>query len=123
MTVDELAVVLDSFSLTRRRALLFALEARVTPAQTVLLDWKTAGRMALSSLAAELLKLTPRHLRLNYCFWEYLEGGIAAPLFGLEQSIPNWKLMQTRYDDLLLIDTEAERIAFQNDFQALHVTA
>lgn len=118
--MDELAHILEPFTPIRRTAILFALETRSTLAETVLLDWKTANRLAKTDLAKELLRVQPRHIRLDYCFWEWLDGErVAAPLFGLDKSLDDFGHLQQRYDHLILIDQEAERIAFLQDVKAV----
>ena len=48
----------------------------------VLLRWKEWLRLQTAQFARDRIRAQPRHLRLDYIFWEYLENGSAAPLFG-----------------------------------------
>lgn len=118
MTVDELALLLEPFSLPRRCAILYALETRISLSEAILLDWKSALKKATTDFATQLVKQQTRHLRLNYVFWEYLDDHIAAPLFGLDRSFPDFPIIQERYDNLIPIDREAERIHFMKALQA-----
>jgi hypothetical protein len=40
-----------------------------------------------SEFTRDIVRSQPRHLRLDYVFWEYLEGGQAVPLFGFTDSV------------------------------------
>jgi hypothetical protein len=53
----------------------------------VTLSWKEALRDHHSEFTRDIVRSQPRHLRLDYVFWEYLEGGQAVPLFGFTDSV------------------------------------
>jgi hypothetical protein len=40
----------------------------------------------LTPIAFELAQTAPRHIKLDYVFWEFMSTGAAAPLFGLEET-------------------------------------
>lgn len=81
------ALYFSELSVMRRKAMLFALETNTKPEDVVALTWNMALRMRYSQLAAAILNTQPRHIRLNYVFWEEIDTfGMAGPLFGLSQN-------------------------------------
>lgn len=86
-TLGDLRALLAPLSNTRKQAVLYTLDTHGTLDHTTILGWKEALRMPVSEFARDIIQAQPRHLRLDYVFWEYLEGGSAAPLFGLEDSV------------------------------------
>jgi hypothetical protein len=82
------ALYFSELSLSRRKALLFALETNTKPEDVVALTWNKALRLKFSPLAMAILNTQPRHIRLNYVFWEEIDTfGMAGPLFGLSQNL------------------------------------
>lgn len=81
------ALYFSELSLQRRKAMLFALESGIKPEDVVALTWNMVNRMKFSPLAKAVLESQPRHIRLNYVFWEEIDTyGMAGPLFGLSQN-------------------------------------
>jgi hypothetical protein len=117
LTVDELAKHLEDFSLVRRRAIMFGLENQLPIADVVLLDWKAAFRVCRTELSRQILHAMPRHVKLDYAFWEELDSGQAAPLFCLERECremqPSYNVLMTDYRSLALVDRDADLAAFK----------
>lgn len=73
----------------------------------------------------DIVRGQPRHLRLNYVFREYLEGGQAMPLFGLAESVSGVAMgrsfaeLQALYDRMVWVDSAAEAQAFMGDVQSM----
>jgi hypothetical protein len=123
LTVGDIATTLRSFTLARRRAILFACEMDLDIDTVVLLDWQTGGRLIgdRKGLARALFYAQPRHLHLNYVFWEQLEDmEQAAPLFGLDRQvsaqIPDFPAFRARYRGMALYDGSVECQAFLTAF-------
>lgn len=113
-TATDLVEWLSCVSLPRRRAILFALEMKLSPREVIGLEWGTLGQYGLTPLAFELVSASPRHIKLKYVFWDYLSNGAAAPLFGLAESALevsqglNFGVLQSLYDNMVLVDTAAD---------------
>ncbi|KVH05388.1 hypothetical protein WS84_28040 [Burkholderia anthina] len=118
-TLGDLRVMLAPLSIARRSAVLFALDTHTSIEDSVLLGWKEALRRNYSEFAKEIVRAQPRHLHLDYVFWEYLDNGVAAPLFALEDSVKsvalgrNFAELQALYDRMVWIDTRAEADDFK----------
>lgn len=116
-TVTDLRLFLEPFSLERRRALLFALDRKLTPAQVILIDRKTANLIADTPFSRSILAAQPVHLRLNYAFWEFMDGGrLAVPLFQLDKQTDNinFTALTEQFHHLILVDTQADRRHFES---------
>jgi hypothetical protein len=113
-TLGDLRALLAPLSNTRKQAVLYTLDTAGTLDHTTILGWKEALRMPVSKFARDIIQAQPRHLRLDYVFWEYLEGGSAAPLFGLEDSVREVTMgrsfaeLQELYDRMVWIDSRIE---------------
>jgi hypothetical protein len=113
-TLGDLRALLAPLSNTRKQAVLYTLDMHGTLDHTTILGWKEALRMPVSEFARDIIRAQPRHLRLDYVFWEYLEGGSAAPLFGLEDSVREVTMgrsfaeLQELYDRMIWIDSRVE---------------
>lgn len=122
-TLGDLNALLAPLSNTRKQAVLFALETHGTLDDTVMLGWKEGLRMQTTQFARDLIRFRPRHLRLDYVFWEYLENGSAAPLFGLEDSVREATMgrsfaeLQALYDRMVWIDSKAEAESFKQELR------
>lgn len=122
LTIDELRRWLSGVSITRRRAVLFGLETGMPIQDIVGLTWQTALRLRLRGLPLMLIQACPRHIRLNYVFWEPMPNLAAAPLFGLGETFLEvsqglgYEAMRRMYHDMILIDREADCYAFFEDF-------
>lgn len=120
-TVTDLCECLVEISLSRRRALLFCLEMKMQPREVIELAWSDLRGMQLTHLAGEVVRSMPRHIRLNYVFWDTLPNGAAAPLFGLTESALEasrglgFETLQRLYNRMVMIDAEAELDAFVVD--------
>lgn len=126
-TLGDVNALLAPLSNTRKQAVLFTLDTRGTRGtldDTVMLGWKEGLRMQTTQFARDLIRAQPRHLRLNYVFWEYLENGSAAPLFGLQDSVSEVTMgrsfadLQALYDRMVWIDPKAEAESFVRELNA-----
>jgi len=123
-TVSDLCEILEPLSPERRRAAIFALDMSMSPKDVLLLDWKTArrlqGRQKLTALAETIIRAQPRHMRLDYVFWEFLETRIAAPLFGFEEELQtttgfDFTALLMLYKKMVWVDAEAEVMDFTRE--------
>jgi hypothetical protein len=120
-TLGDLRALLAPLSNVRKQAIFFTLDTHGTLDDTVLLGWKEGLRLQTTQFAHDLIRAQPRHLRLDYVFWEYLENGSAAPLFGLEDSVRevtmgrSFKDLQALYDRMVWIDSKVEAESFVRD--------
>lgn len=124
ITVDELVAWLSEASEVRRRAILFALETKMPIADVIELTWPRLNMIKhqIPGYALKLAHSTPRHIRLNYVFWENMQGMIAGPLFGLAETVLEvsqglgYEALQRLYDTTIPIDTNADFEDFANQF-------
>lgn len=122
-TLGDLRVLLAPLSSARRAAVLWALDTHSTIDDAVLLGWKEALRADYTPFAKDLVRNQLRHLRLDYVFWEYLDNGAAAPLFGLEDSVRevamgrSFRELQALYDGMIWVDTRAEAESFKHELK------
>jgi hypothetical protein len=113
-TLADLRVLLAPLSTVRRQAILYTLDTHGTIDATLTLGWKEALRTPTTAFARDLVLAQPRHLRLDYVFWEYHENGSAAPLFGLADSVVETTLgrefteLQALYDRMIWVDSKLE---------------
>jgi hypothetical protein len=113
-TLGDLRTLLAPLSNTRKQAVLYTLDTHGTLDHTMILGWKEALRTPASEFAKDIVRAQPRHLRLDYVFWEYHESGQAAPLFGLEDSVRELAMgrgfdeLQALYDRMIWIDSRVE---------------
>jgi hypothetical protein len=109
----------------RRAAVFYTLDSQGTLEGTVMLSWKEALRDHHTEFTRDIVRCQPRHLRLNYVFREYLEGGQAMPLFGLAESVSGVAMgrsfaeLQALYDRMVWVDSAAEAQAFMGDVQSM----
>jgi hypothetical protein len=126
-TLADLRALLAPLSNTRRQAIFYTLETHGTIDSTVMLGWKEGLRTQAPAFARDIVQAQPRHLRLDYVFWEYLESGTAAPLFGLEDNVREVTMgrsfpeLQALYDRMVWVDSEVEATAFMADLQAMGI--
>jgi hypothetical protein len=78
-----------------------------------------------TEFTCDIVRSQPRHLRLNYVFWEDLEGsGQAESLLGLAESVSGAALgrsiaeLQALYDRLVWVDSAAEAEAFLGEVRS-----
>lgn len=122
--VSDIVRWLTRVSPIRGKALLFALEVELSPRLVVDLVWKNLIRLKLTSLALELVRSMPRHIRLDYVFWDYLPNGSVGPLFGLTESAREcsdglgFEGMLDQYKRMAMIDTDADLKDFLSSFNA-----
>lgn len=120
-TLADLRALLAPFSTVRRAAVLYTLDARGSLDDTVILGWKEALCMQHTEFTRDIVRGQPRHLRLDYVFWEYLDSGAAAPLFGLEDNVRELTMgrsfaeLQALYDRMVWIDSKVEAESFVRD--------
>ena len=119
--LTDLNALLAPLSNTRKQAVLFTLDTHGTLDDTVMLGWKEGLGMQTTQFARDLIRAQPRHLRLDYVFWEYLENGSAAALFGLQDSVSEVTMgrsfaeLQAFYDPMVWIDSKVEAECFVRD--------
>jgi len=119
LTVDELIAWLSNASIERRRAILFALEAKRSIKETVELCHDDLRSMKLSPLASDIVRSMVRNLHLDYVFWERSAlTGKPMPLIGLADSVTDvsqgigFDALRRLYDDLLVVDRHADLRSF-----------
>ena len=123
-TLADLRALLAPLSSVRRAAVLYTLDSHGTLEGTVMLSWKEALRDHHTEFTRDIVRLQPRHLRLNYVFWEYLDGGQAVPLFGLAESVSEVAMgrsfaeLQVLYDRMVWIDSKVEAESFVREWGA-----
>ncbi|USU18453.1 hypothetical protein [Paraburkholderia fungorum] len=116
--LGDLRALLAPLSNTRKQAVLFALDTGTSLDDTVMLGWKDGLRKQTTEFGRELIRAQPRHRRLDYVFWEYLEDGSAAPLFGLENSVSEVTMVRSfgdlkaLYDRMVWINSKVEAECF-----------
>jgi hypothetical protein len=124
-TLADLRALLAPLSTVRRAAVLYTLDSHGTLDATVMLSWKEALRDHHTEFTRDIVRGQPRHLRLNYVFWEYLECGQAVPLFGLAESVSGVAMgrsfaeLQALYDRMVWVDSAVEAQAFIDELQVL----
>lgn len=124
-TSGDLVSWLETTTMARRRALIFALEMNLEPRKVIDLEWRDLQRMRLTLLASELTTMQPRHIRLSYVFWDTLPNGSAAPLFGLHETALEvsqglgMSVMQKLYDGMTMVDSDADVRAFDDDLKSI----
>jgi hypothetical protein len=120
-TLGDLRTLLAPLSNTRKQAVLYTLDTHGTLDHTIILGWKEALRMPASEFAKDIIRAQPRHLRLDYVFWEYHETGQACPLIGLEDDLKEVTMgrsfadLQALYDNMIWIDSRVEAEHFVRD--------
>jgi hypothetical protein len=113
-TVTDLCAGLDNLEPEFRRAALFALETGISPDKVMILEPARVRQLTLSPLAQAIAQATPRHLKLNYLFWQFLPGGQAAPLFGFKELLSDafdghsFEELLANYRRMVWVDMEAE---------------
>ncbi len=122
--VSDVVEWLSRVSLIRCKAILFALETELSPRFVMELSWKGLSRLTLSNLAVEVVRSMPRHIRLDYVFWDILPNGAVGPLFGLTESAMEcadglgFEKMLERYKNMVMIDSDADLKHFLSNFNA-----
>lgn len=119
---DEFLDLLVKVETARRSAILYALVTRKEPKEVVELCWKNIRDIGkIPELAHEILaaRSKVRHLKLPYVFWEWATLKIASPLLMLQKTAEeafglSWPAIQVRWDEMLWINTEAEKRDFLN---------
>lgn len=118
ITYDELNSWLMPISVARRRAVLFALETGFNTKEVIELTWSSVRFVELSDFARMLVQANPRHIKLEYVFWEITPVGVCAPLFGLENSMLEVAqgmgigALRRLYKDIIPVDQEMEKENF-----------
>ncbi|WP_199153511.1 hypothetical protein [Chromobacterium sp. ASV23] len=86
--LGEYCTDLIELSIPRRRAILFALETDLDLSldDVVELSWRAAAEAATTEASRRIVMGLPRHLRLPYAFWEWMDHARAMPLVGLQAS-------------------------------------
>lgn len=124
-TTGDLVEWLESTTVQRRRALLFALEMDLDPRFVIEMTWRDLHGLNLTSLAHELAKASVRHIRLPYVFWDSLPNGAAAPLFGLHETALEVSqglgmgVLRRLYHAMIACDVQADSAAFNEDLGKL----
>lgn len=124
ITVDELCSWLSETTEVRRRAILFCLETKMPICDVIDLTWKKflSIQHSLPQYAVSLAKATPRHIRLDYVFWEPMERMISGPLFGLAETMLEvsqglgYEVFKRLYDTAIPIDSKADYEDFAAKF-------
>jgi hypothetical protein len=74
-TLSDLRTLLAPLSSVRRAVVPYTLDSHGTLDATVMLSWNEALRDHHTEFTRDIVRGHPRHLKLNYVFWEYLDGG------------------------------------------------
>jgi hypothetical protein len=118
ITLGDIRTGLEQLARPRPAAVLFGLEANLEIDDLITLKWDRAQTLrtngTLSKLALDVLRLTPRHLRTPYVFWQELNGTVA-PLFGLSLELADvfdmeWPELRRAYRTVIKLDVEVERL-------------
>lgn len=123
ITVGEFCSRIEHLPLVKRQAVLFCLETGLTPKEVMALDWPRLKTRQLTPFARHLACAQPRHIRLNYIFWQTICNGAAGPLFDLSDSFDeaaeglSFDQFKRLYDTKILIDDEVEARDFLEQFQ------
>lgn len=90
MSAHELSSGLTYLGNAKGAAVVFALETGLDAAAVGRLTWRAAQRLfraaTLSEVAIAATRTCPRHLHLQYVFWQD-RGGMPAPLFSLDHDV------------------------------------
>lgn len=119
VTLGEVRSLLARTSITRRKAILYALETGTPLREVVELRWNKAFKLELSEQARLVLLGMPRHIGTNLVFWEYSRTGRPLPLLGLVEEVSGmlrhveWDEFVRQYQDAILYDYDAEWSAFK----------
>lgn len=105
---------------TRRAAVLYALEAQMTPGTVAELTWQEVSKFKqLPARLREILEARGkvRHMKLPYVFWEWATEHIAVPLLRLQQDAERafdcpWPQVQQRYKTMLWVSGRADASSF-----------
>jgi hypothetical protein len=122
-TVADLCDMLEPLSTVRKRAAIFALDTGMFPRDALLLSWQSPKLAQLPPLADAMVRAMPRHLRLNYVFWEYLDTTTAAPIFGFTEELDahsgmDFTALLQLYRGMMWVDYEAEGEDFRARLKA-----
>lgn len=126
ITVDELTTWLSATTPVRRRAILFALETGMPIQEIINLTWKKLATLtSLSGYARRIAESNLRHIKLDYVFWENMQDTIAAPLFGLGETMHEvsqglgYTALRRLYRECLPFDQRGDLEAFMGDFNRM----
>jgi hypothetical protein len=82
----------------------------MSPEEVTELSWTDAHRLTEpTQLMREVLRQTPRHLRLPYVFWEHAAENVHAPLIGLRDGVEaafnqRFESLAQAYASIVMID-------------------
>lgn len=125
VTLGDVKRMLSNFSLIRRKAILFALEADMQLEDVVLLRWKYCKVENFDGPAGELIRSLPRHITCDFVFWEYNRNAIGTPLFGLVDQFNDlacklsWDDFKQLYARAVPYDYDLEAAAFETSLRDL----
>lgn len=116
MLSGEFRHALEKLPMTRRKAIVFALETGVPVELVRTLNRQDAKNLATTPVARQVIASLPRHMKLPYAFWEFLGiEGLAIPLSGLSDDYRAlcgpWgdRMFRRRYQNMLWVDSPADR--------------
>ena len=113
-TAGDLIEGLSFLEPTWRRAVLFGLEQGLDAESVVTMTHKRARQMRLTELARAVVEQSPRHIRLEYLFWQQLQDGLVTPLIGFADQVRvafagmEWATLLGLYPKMVWLDLEFE---------------
>lgn len=113
VSAGDIKSFLSVFTLMQRKAILFALEMNMNLEEVVLLKWKKALSLKLTETARATLLSIPRHLFIDFAFWEYARDTRATPLMTLiadfkANSAMSWEQIVEIYSTAIMMDEESD---------------
>lgn len=115
ITVGDLCSWLETTTESRIRAIVFGLETKMPIADIISLTWrKLRAIKGVSDFALAIADACPRHIRLDYVFWESMPNLAAGPLFGLAETVLDvsqglgYEMLGRLYDNMILIHEKAD---------------
>jgi hypothetical protein len=113
-TVGDLVEGLGFMEEAERRAVLFGMEQQLTANQVTEMTHRLAMQLPLTPLSREIIFQQARHIRLDHLFWIELQGGVVAPITGLDLAVRqafagmSWDDLQLAYRSMAMIDHDAD---------------
>lgn len=129
-TVGDLTNWLSTTTHARAAAILFALDSGWPLKDVVGITWRHMHQKlhTLPPLSFEIVDSAVRHLKLDYVFWEFMESGAAAPLFGLEETVlitcegMGIDQLRVAYADMAMTDSGENAAAVASHFARMEAS-
>lgn len=113
VSAGDIKHFLGTFTLMQRKAILFALEMNMELEEVMLIKWKKANALRLTETARAVLTSIPRHLFVDFAFWEYAPDANPRPLLTLiadfnANSAMTWAKVKEVYETAIMMDRESD---------------